>query len=94
MPVEYMTFDIKDFAWTDESMLAIIEMPSVEALQAFVHMASVDHRPIPIFKYKMPTSYFYFCLFEGAVIHAGRNIEPEPVKVEEVADGMAVSPPV
>ena len=101
MAGEWMIFEITSYSDNESIIPVRIRMPSLDALQSFTHMVSVDKRPVPIFKIKEEMSisspqkeWFYFCIYDGMMLCAYAPIESGEVKQEVITDGMAISTPV
>jgi len=98
MAGEWMIFEISTSHFNLAVIPVTIDMPSLDALQSFTHMVSVDKRPVPIFKTRYAVeekpkrvTWEYFCIYDGMLIRALKVIEAEKVKLEVTTDGMAVN---
>jgi len=94
MEPEYMVFEVEDFEIQHNNILGKTRLPSVAALHSFTHMCSVDKRPIPIFKCKRTSDWVYFCIFDGILITAYKDITDEETKPEVKPNDVELSPPV
>jgi len=83
MTAEYMVFEARYYEVREEKALVVVTMPNLNALMAFVHMASVDNRPIPTFKCKRTEDWIYFCLYEGCIVRAFVDLTPEELNGKE-----------
>jgi hypothetical protein len=95
---EYMVFEVVSYQMGVYDSMPNITMKDIDALRAFTHMASVDQRPIPIFKLQkvMPekglTHWMYFCIYDGCMICTYKEEKETPAVIEqEVKSDVAVS---